>query len=54
MYGTPTLIKFEGIEVYGPEQMTDYLTQIYGDYMKVPPVSEQIKSANHFDSVEVW
>ena len=54
MYGTPTLIKFEGIEVYGPEQMTDYLTRIYGDYMKVLPVSEQIKSANHFDSVEVW
>lgn len=54
MYGTPTLIKFEGIEVYGPEQMTDYLTQIYGDYMKIPPLSERMKSANHFDSVEVW
>ena len=54
MYGTPTLIKFEGIEVYGPEQMTDYLTQIYGDYMQIPPLSERTKSANHFDSVEVW
>jgi len=54
MYGTPTLIKFEGIEVYGPEQMSDYLTQIYGDYMQIPPLSERMKSANHFDSVEVW
>lgn len=54
MYGTPTLIKFEGTEAYGPEQMTDYLTRIYGDYMKLPPLSERIKCANYFDSVEVW
>ena len=54
MYGTPTLIKFEDTNAYGPEQMTDYLTQIYGDYMKIPPLSERIKCANYFDSVEVW
>lgn len=54
MYGTPTLIRFEGLEVYGPEQMTDYLKRIYGDYMALPPLAERQKSANHFDSVEVW
>lgn len=41
VYGTPQLIKFEGREYYAPEKLDDYLTRIYGDYMKLPPEEER-------------
>ncbi len=41
-YGTPTLIKFEDTEFYGPEQAGKYLKQLYGDnYMEVPPIEKR-------------
>ena len=40
--GEPTLYDFETIQVYGPERYHDYLTQLYGDYMKLPPKEKQI------------
>ncbi len=41
-YGTPTLVKFEDAEFYGPEQADRYLKQLYGEnYMQVPPVEKR-------------
>lgn len=37
VYGTPTLYKFEDIELYGPQDYDKYLSVTYGDYMKLPP-----------------
>ncbi len=40
-FGTPTLRKFEGQEVYCPEKTEEYLTAIYGDWRKLPPKDKQ-------------
>ena len=36
-YGTPTIYKFEDIEVYGVEKFDEYLTHLYGDWRQPPP-----------------
>lgn len=41
-FGKPTLYDFETIKVYGPENYHEYLTQLYGDYMKLPPKEKQV------------
>lgn len=43
VYGSPILVKFEGEEFFAPKQYTDYLTQIYGDYMDLPPEEKRVK-----------
>lgn len=35
-FGSPTSYKFEDIELTGPEMYDEYLTHMYGDYMKPP------------------
>lgn len=40
--GEPTLYDFESIKVYGPENYNEYLTQLYGDYMKLPPEEKRV------------
>ena len=35
-FGTPQKYDFEKEKLYGPEKFDDYLTHIYGDYMKIP------------------
>lgn len=40
--GTPKLYSFEGIEVFGVEHPNEYLTMIYGDWRKLPPVEKQV------------
>ena len=41
VYGTPTLHKFEDLELYIPEQIETYLTILYGDdYMTLPPIEK--------------
>jgi len=39
------ILDFEGHKFYAPKENGNILTAIYGDYMKLPPVSEQV--ANH-------
>lgn len=39
--GLPTPYEFEGEQVRGVEQYDTYLSQKYGDYMTIPPHSEQ-------------
>lgn len=46
IYGEPQLIEFEGGLYYGVEHPHEYLTQLYGDYMTMPPLEEQL---SHFD-----
>lgn len=41
-YGKGTLLQFEDIQVNAPIQYDDYLTRIYGDYMKLPPKEKQV------------
>lgn len=36
------LCKFEDAQIYIPENYDEYLTRMYGDYMKLPPVEKQI------------
>ena len=35
--GEPTLYQFEDIHLYGPEKFDEYLSFLYGDYMRLPP-----------------
>ena len=41
-FGTPTLIDFENIKVYGLEKPDLYLKAMYGDYMSLPPEDKRI------------
>ena len=41
MFGKPTLYNFENIKLYGPEKYDEYLTHMYGDYMKLPKVEDR-------------
>ena len=40
--GEPTLYNFEGLRVYGPEKPDEYLTYLYGDWRKLPPIEKQV------------
>ena len=42
-------VLFEGHEFWGPVGWDQYLTQIYGDYMQLPPVDQRV---NH--NMDVW
>ena len=50
-YGIPTKVEFEGCLYNAPADTDKYLTNLYGDYMKLPPESERL--AHHFDIWEV-
>lgn len=41
-FGTPKLMKFENIDVYGAENYDEYLTGVYGDWRKLPPKEKQV------------
>lgn len=38
----PILCKFENTSIYIPEDYDAYLTRMYGDYMKLPPIEKQV------------
>lgn len=40
-FGEGSKISFEGVMVNGPSQVHPYLTHMYGDYMKLPPLEKQ-------------
>ena len=52
IYGTPEKIIFEGETVCAPANTVDYLTRIYGDYMKLPPEDQRNSVLDKFVSVE--
>ena len=39
----PVMVKFEGIFFPGPSCYDQYLSQLYGDYMKLPPKNKRIQ-----------
>ncbi len=41
-WGIPASLPFEGIEVKVPRLYHELLTQIYGNYMQLPPVSQRV------------
>ena len=45
-YGAGTELTFEGLTVMGPEHWDLWLTQVYGDYMQLPPVEKRV--AHHY------
>ncbi|MBQ9744179.1 MAG: LicD family protein [Clostridia bacterium] len=40
--GTPTIAPFENVQIYCPEFCDKYLTQLFGDYMKLPPEEKRV------------
>lgn len=48
LFGKPTLYDFEDTKLYGPEFYDEYLTHMYGDYMKIPDKDHQ---TIHYDEV---
>ena len=52
-WGQPASLLFEGIEVKVPQMYHELLTQMYGDYMKLPPknqrVVHEVRLLNHRD-----
>lgn len=46
-YGESKLYDFEGIKARGPEKSDEYLTALYGDYMKIPS-KEEISDKVHY------
>lgn len=43
MYGEPRKIMFEGLDFCAPNQTIEYLEQLFGDYMKLPPEDTRYK-----------
>ncbi|MBE5792269.1 MAG: LicD family protein [Clostridiales bacterium] len=48
-YGEGTELSFEGLAVRGPIEYKKWLTQVYGDYMQLPPIEKRI--AHHYNEV---
>ncbi len=42
-------LEFEGIKVKGPKETHLWLTQVYGDYMKLPPIDQRI--GHHYTEI---
>ena len=48
-YGEGAVLQFEGMEVIAPIQYHDWLTQVYGDYMQLPPIEKRV--GHHYADV---
>ena len=52
IFGQPTEYKFENIVVNGVEHYDEFLTHIYGDWKKLPPVEKQ-KTAHNYVEIDL-
>lgn len=52
IYGQPTRIEFEGLSLSAPAQISEYLTRIFGDYMKLPPEDSRWQIFNVFEKID--
>lgn len=50
IYGKPTYVPFEDTVLPVPEYYHEYLTQLFGDYMKLPPENQRV--GNHMLSID--
>ena len=41
-YGEGVTVEFEGMQVMAPAEYDKWLTQVYGDYMQLPPVEKRV------------
>ena len=48
-YGEGTTLEFEGIPVKAPKEYEKWLTQVYGNYMQLPPVEKRV--THHYTEV---
>ena len=48
IYGRPTKYNFETLEIYGVEKYDEYLTNLYGNYMQLPPLEKRL---SHHDFI---
>lgn len=48
-YGEGVELSFEGIKVNTPKEYDKWLTQVYGDYMQLPPVEK--RKGHHFTEI---
>ena len=48
-YGRGVELTFEGLTVMGPEHWDKWLTQVYGNYMQLPPVEKRV--GHHYAEV---
>lgn len=42
IYGKPKYVSFEDTQLPVPEHFHEYLTQMFGDYMELPPVEQRV------------
>ena len=52
IYGTPTLVDFEGRKYYAPENCHEYLVRLYGDYMQLPPEEKRQANMDIFTKID--
>ena len=52
VYGTPIRINFEGLLLAAPAETEDYLTRLYGDYMKLPSEEHRAAMLSYVKKVE--
>lgn len=48
VFGEPLLVDFAKRQYYVPNKVVEYLTTLFGDYMKLPPEKEQLRLRNLF------
>ena len=48
VFGDPLLADFAGRQYYVPRKVDDYLTRLFGDYMRLPSEKEQMRLRNLF------
>lgn len=41
-YGDGVFVRFEGMDVVAPKEFDKWLSQVYGDYMKLPPEEKRV------------
>lgn len=51
-FGRGEMLQFEGMRLPGPSKWNEYLTHVYGDYMKPPPEAER-KSRHEMTEVKL-
>ena len=48
VFGEPLLVDFAERQYYVPRKVDEYLTRLFGDYMRFPPEKEQLRLRNLF------